>query len=36
MSDTAAFIESFEASLNLIQLPALRFDKGGDRFCGKK
>ena len=36
MGDSAALIELFDGSLNLIQLPALRLDKGGDRFRGKK
>jgi hypothetical protein len=32
----AAFIEFLKASENLVQLPALRLDKGGNRFCGQK
>jgi hypothetical protein len=36
MADTVAFIELFEASLDLIELPALRLDKSRDRFRGKK
>lgn len=36
MSNTMAFIESFEASLNLVQLPTLRLNKGGDCFSGEK
>ncbi len=36
MADTAAFIEFLEASLNLIELPALSLDIGRDRFRGKK
>jgi hypothetical protein len=36
MRDAAIRIQFLEARLNLVKLPALRFDKGGNCFGGKK
>jgi hypothetical protein len=36
VSDAAAFIQVLQAGLNLVELPALRFDECGNGFSSKK